>query len=133
MILRRQTVSAADTPWSDVNVEDLDHAVLEIDAADHAEGALSSAPYTEHRGRFLLNPHSRRVRPQNLHCPRMFTACRRSNIATIAKSRTASSLTTSGSTCSSLPSLSTHCSNCSQSNRYRTSYTAVAVSSQAPR
>lgn len=95
--------------------------------------ARSTLRNTGHRGDRHQKCHLQVDQPQNLHRPRLFTTCGRSNITTIAKSRTASSLTTSGSTGFSPLRFSTHRSSCSKSNRCRISCTPLTISSQAPR
>ncbi len=95
--------------------------------------ARSTLRNTAHRGRWHQNCHLHVDEPQHLHRRRWFTPCCRSNMTAIAKSRTASSSTTSGSTGFSPLSFATHRSSCSKSNRCRISCTPLTISSQTPR
>lgn len=95
--------------------------------------AKSRALRTVHRGRLIRSRQDRRDQRQYWHCPRLFTRCCLSSMRAIARSRTASSLTASGSGGSFPSSLASQCCSCSLSNRYRISATELTVSGQAPR
>jgi hypothetical protein len=79
--------------------------------------AKSKARHTVHGGRRHPNRNILTGRRHKRHCPRLFTTCSRSTITAIAKSRTVSSVSTSGSTGSSPLSFFTHCSSCSVHSR----------------
>lgn len=94
--------------------------------------AKSSALPTVHCGRLIRSRQRQREWPQYRHCPRLFTRCCLSSMRAIARRRTASSVTGSGSDCSFPSSLFSQCCSCSISNRYRISSTELTVSGQAP-
>jgi hypothetical protein len=89
--------------------------------------AKSKARHTVHGGRRHQNRNILSDGRHKRHCPRLFTTCSRSTITAIAKSRTVSSVSTSGSTGSSPLSFFTHCSSCSVHSRCFISPTLVTA------